>query len=207
MLNCCGCSENNTVNEKKALRIRFERFLNQAGKMNIDSTLDYTYPGVFTIIPRGKFRESKEESYKIINAQADLDYSLSIDTLYPIFHQDGADYAKAVYSVIMETPLDSTDHQPVKVYSDTNTIKHTIGETYAAPQKTLMATLLASQLGVEVASVDEINGRTRVHLKIWTLCIKDKYAKDWCFYTFLGNDTIATKLFSKKVLEKFISVK
>jgi len=70
-----------------------------------------------------------------------------------------------------------------------------------------MATLLASQLGVEVASVDEINGRTRVHLKIWTLCIKDKYAKDWCFYTFLGNDTIATKLFSKKVLEKFISVK
>jgi len=194
-------------NEAKELRQRFSGFVKAITLMNIDSIQAYTYPKLFTILPRNESRQSMKESYLFFKEKAELD-SVLIDTLYPIFHIDKGSYSIAIYSMSIRIPLDTTENITNKTLTDTTGTKHLIDGKYAAPQSTLFATLMRgmwSKYGIEVTGFSEINGIRTMRLKVVTIAAKDEYAKDWTFLTVISDQELINKLFSKKVLEKLSS--
>ena len=190
-------------NDETSLRKRLNEFVKLTAEMKFDSALNYTYPKLFNFIPRNKLKEGKEEAFQFTMGKAKLD-SFRIDTIYPVFQADKANYAWAIYSMIMEIPIDSAE----KVSRHASQMKmDSLRKTnqYPAPSQTLMTTLISEEFGVKVISFHEDSNITRVRMGLLTICVRDNYAKDWSFYTVMANDTIVTKLFPEKVLNQFKS--
>lgn len=200
----CKGKKNSEENEVKELRNRFSGYVNAIAGMNIDSIQNYTYPKLFTILPRSQSRQSMEKSYAFFKERAELD-SVLIDTLYPVSHIDKGSYSIAIYSAMIRMPLDSSENIKKKNLTDTMNTKHLIGETYPAPQSTLLATLMKGQYGIEFTDLKEVNGMRIMRMKVAAIAAKDENAKDWCFFAIASDQELINKLFSRKVLEKLSS--
>ncbi len=183
--------------------MRFTGFLKAIGNMNIDSIQNYTYPKLFSIIPRDQSRQSMETSYTFFKGKAELD-SIKIDTIKPVFHVGKGSYSIAIYSMVIKIPLDSTEKNIAKPAIDTG-IKHSIGDRYPSPQSTLMATLMRSESGIEITRLDEADGIRTIKVKVLAVAAKDEFAKEWSFFTVTEDQELVNKLFPRKVLEKLAS--
>lgn len=197
----CKNKQASLENEAKDLRSRFTGFLKAIREMNIDSIQAYTYSKLFTILPRDQSRESMERSYVFFKGKAELD-SVKIDTIQPVFHIDKGSYSIASYSMVIRMPLDSTENSTAKPSIDTTGLKHSIGGRYAAPQSTLLATLMRNEYGIEFTGMEEAGGMRTMRIRVMTIAAKDEFAKEWSFFTVTNDQALINKLFPGKILEK-----
>src|SRR5258705_7391922 len=186
VLICCACSDskkkgagNETDN---SLRTRLDAFMKVTDEMNLEKIMDYTYPKLFTIVPRAQLLETIKESFENQEIKIELD-SLRIDSLYPVFQLGKASYAKINYSMVM------LFHS-----KDTSTTKNGSLET--------MRQRLVSKYGEDNVIPDDPMKTIRIRISSPMVAVKDEYAKEWSFVNLNTEDEFINKLFDKEVLDK-----
>lgn len=176
--------------EDPSLKTRLNEFLVVNEKMDFDKIMDYTYPGLFTIVPREQLVEVMRQTFSNEEVTVKLD-SLRIDLIYPIFHLEGGSFAKILYSMRMlmkfKLPEDSTK---------------------AVEMMELISSGLAEQFGENRVRVDAATNSIIINM-IGTpmVAIKDSLSKEWTFVNLKPEDPLTAQLFSEAVLAKLASYK
>lgn len=164
------------------LRLRLNNFMIANNTLNFDSVLAYTYPKLFTLVPRDEMMETLQNSFDNDQVKMGLD-SLTIDSIYPIFKVQEGNYAKIKYSMKMIMHF--------KQKESDSTLQ----------QNEVLLAAMQSQFGKEKTSLNK-NGDIVIHLTSLMLGAKDKYAKDWCFINLKDGDPLVSQLFSKEIIDK-----
>lgn len=170
--------------QQPQLQARLQRFMELNQALNFDSVLAYTYPKMFTIVPRDEMKEGLENAFDNDQVKMGLD-SLKVDSVYPVFSMQGGSYAKISYSMkmIMQFKHRETD------------------STKQQQQNEFILSAMQTQMGKEKVSVDA-GGNIIIRMTSQMLAVKDKYAKDWCFVNLKDGDPILNQLFTKEILDK-----
>lgn len=186
---CLCCSTILFAQKDPELRKRLTAFVQATQAMDFNKILDYTYPKLFTIVPRDQMLDALEKS--LHNEQITIKFdSVKIDSLYPIFSMEGASYAKinSTMKMIMKFNFPASEPDSSKTASNNQ-----------------LAGAMQGQFGAGNVIID--NGNIIIHVSTPMVAIKDQYAKEWSFSNLKDNDPINDKLFSKDVLNKFASYK
>lgn len=148
-----------------------------------NTILDYTYPKIFSIVPREKMLEVLQMTFENKQFTVSLD-SVIADTIYPVFTIGDASYAKIIHSQVMrmkfKEQLDSTNK--TKFSATTNALKEQFGE---------------DKVRFDTAS-NTINIRMRPDM----IAIKDSFASEWSFINLKEDSPVTPMIFSEEVLEK-----
>jgi hypothetical protein len=189
VLSCISCSAIVLAQKDPELRKRLNSFVQATQAMDFNKILDYTYPKLFTIVPRDQMLDALEKS--LHNEQINIRFdSVKIDSLYPVFSMEGASYAKISSTMKMIMKLNFPANEPDS------------GKTASNNQ---LAGAMQGQFGAGNVIID--NGNIIIRVSTPMVAIKDQYAKEWSFSNLKDNDPINDKLFSKEVLNKFASYK
>jgi len=166
------------------LQQRLTAFMQANQRMDFDTVIAYTYPRVFTQVPRDEVLESLKNGFDNDQFVLQLD-SVKTDTIFPVFTVQGGSYAKVKYSMKMlmhfkKKPVDTTGQQENVA-------------VLLASLKTLYGTEQVSLLP---------NGDIRLQLTSFMLAAKDRYAKEWCFIDLKSGGDGIRQLLPKEVLDK-----
>ena len=175
------------------LERRLAEFMQVNDEMDLSKVLDYTYPKLYTIVPRDQMLELLQNTFENENMSIHLD-SLHINTIYPVFKLENGSYAKVIYSMNMLMALkndkeDSLTPEKKKERDD------------------YMLSSLPEQYGAGNVNIDPVSGHLRIKMVSPMVAVKDDYAKQWCFVNFKENDPITNRLFSKEMLKKLATYK
>lgn len=175
------------------LERRLAEFMQVNDQMDLDKVLDYTYPKLFTIVPRTQMLEALQNTFDNENVSVQLD-SLSITNVYPVFKSENGSYAKVMYSMIMimafkENKEDSLTAEKKKERDD------------------FMLSTLSEQYGEGNVSIDPTTGSLKIKVVSPMVAAKDQHAKKWNFVNLKENDPLTNRLFSKEILKKLATYK
>jgi hypothetical protein len=178
-----------TAQEDTALTNRLLKVLEHTRAMDMEKVLDYTYPKLFTIVPREQMLEALKSSYDTEEFVIGLD-SVEIDTIFPAFIIEGASYALIRHTMLMrmkyKEPLDTADTE----------------------DQELLALGMEQQFGEGNVRFDKEKNSLNIFMLSDMVAIKDSFAKEWCFVNFEeDNPTMLKMLFSDKVLDKLKTFK
>lgn len=203
LFSACQSSDNHSEKSLKIeLQKRLEGFLTAVGKSDIDSILAYTYPRYFELITKVEASKNMESSYSLFKTQGKID-QVKADSIFPFIYTKDGTYTEVIYSVSLRLNSDTleTPTLPAKTESDTASVHHSIGKSFAAPQNTLMAALLKQQYqGIEFTDIQTTNGQTHMKMKVAAIAAKDSFAKNWSFISVIGDQLVLFNLFPKEVL-------
>lgn len=176
-----------------ALERRLQEFLRVNDRMELDRVLDYTYPKLFSIVPRKQMLNILKSTFDNEEMSIALD-SLAIVNVFPVFKVENGYYAKVIYSMNMlmsfkEDPSDSLSAED-KSERDEFMLNH-----------------MAKEYGAGNVSIDPATGALKIKVVSPMVAIKDSYAKDWTFVNLKDNDPLSSRLFSKPVLNKLATYK
>lgn len=151
---------------------------------DIDKVMDYTYPKLFTIVPRAQLAEAMKGSYETDDFVTELD-SVNIIKVFPIFKINEGSYAKVKHTLLMKMkykePIDTTD----KKGNDE------------------MIRSMEEQFGKGNVRFDIAANSLNIFLIADLVAIKDQYSANWTFVNLdEGNPTMLNMLFSKEVIAK-----
>jgi hypothetical protein len=183
----CGCGSKKKVNTDTAdreLRKRIEDYMRVNDDGDLEKVMDYTYPKLFTIVPRSEMIKILRSSFDNEEVKVTLD-SMRIDTIFPVFQSGTGNYAKVKYSMLMLMDFKRSNDSTGIDDGSLETIRQGFSEQY----------------GEENIRVDE-KGVMRISVKGSPMvAAKDEHSKDWTFAN-LKEDKLNAKLFSKEVLDK-----
>jgi len=175
-----------------SLERRLAEFMQVNDEMDLNKVLDYTYPKLYTIVPRDQMLEVLQNTFDNENMSIRLD-SLHINTIYPVFRLENGSYAKVIYSMSMGMAFknneDSLTAEKKKERDD------------------YMLSSLSEQYGTGNVHIDPVSGNLKIKMVSPMVAVKDEYAKQWSFVNFKENDPITNRLFSKEVLKKLATYK
>ena len=147
--------------------------------------LNYTYPKLYTIVPKDKLLEVLKEALETEDFSTTLD-SVLLVKVHTVFTIGTASYAKIEHTMIMrmkfKEPIDTVDEEG----------------------NNLVLQLMQSGFGKENVRIDIKNNTINVFSAGILVAIKDEFATNWCFVNFDGNESspIMPLLFSEEVLAK-----
>jgi hypothetical protein len=186
---CFCCSLLAFAQKDPELKKRLNSFIQATQAMDFNKILDYTYPKLFTFVPREQMLDALEKS--LHNDQLSISFdSIKIDSLFPVFTMAGGNYAKINSSMTMTMKLNFPKDEPDSSKTAANT------QLVAAMQ---------GQFGADKVVFN--NGSIIIRVNTPMVAVKDQYAKEWSFSNLKDNDPINDKLFSKELLNKFASYK
>lgn len=179
----CGDSKKKPAGNEaeNSLQTRLDEFMKVNDAMNFEKIMDFTYPKLFTIVPRAQLLASIKESFENEDIKIELD-SLRVDSLYPVFKIGKGSYAKINYTMVM--------------------LFHSKDTTGDGSSLEAIREGLASKYGNENVTLDEATKTIRIRISSPMVAVKDEYAKEWCFVNLNTDDEFINKLFDKEVLDK-----
>ena len=176
-----------------SLERRLAEFMQVNDEMDLNKVLDYTYPKLYTIVPRDQMLEALQNTFDNESVSIRLD-SLHVTTIYPVFTLENGSYAKVIYSMNMlmafkDNKEDSLTPEKKKERDD------------------FMLSSLSEQYGAGNVSIDPVSGYLKIKMVSPMVAAKDEYAKQWSFVNFKADDPITNRLFSKEILKKLAAYK
>lgn len=192
LLFCLFVSQIVLAQKDAELEKRLSEFMVINDGMDLNKVMDYTYPKLFTIVPREKLMEAMQAAFDNEEMTIKLD-SFKKNTIFPVFNLENGSYAKVIYSMIMLMAF-----------------KEDQGDSLSAEDKKerddFMISHMESEYGKGNASIDQATGLLKIKVTSPMVAIKDSYAKQWSFVNLEENE-MTGRLFSKAVLTKLATYK
>lgn len=171
-----------------SLHARLERFLELTANMNIEKTLDYTYPPVFSLVSRSDMADIMKKNMEDESMRIRMD-SVMLDSIFPRFTFNKGEYAVIRYRMNVHMMLkDSVDEKGELI-------------NMADLQKIYELTFGAGKV-----SVNSKTREIRIKLTEDMLAIKDPSSPDWTFVNLDDSNPLATMVLGEdliKELEKY----
>jgi hypothetical protein len=171
-----------------SLQGRLKAFMQANEKLDFDKVLDYTYPKLFTLVPRNQMIDVMKGSFDNETLTVTMD-SLRIVTIYPEYTDTSGRYAKIDYSMLMKMKFKEEEKD----------------STEAGKQKEFMLTAFREEYGEDNVLFDEKEKLYKIQIVTAMIAIKDSFAKEWSFINFKKDDPMAEVLLSAAVIEKMSS--
>jgi len=150
---------------------------------DIERIMDYTYPKLFTIVPKETMINTLKNAYDTELFIIELD-SIQIDTIFPVFTIKDTSYAKVRHTMLMKMKF-----------------KEAFDST-AKESKEIMVSLMETKYGQGHVRFDPGANSLNIFIIPEMAAIKEKSAK-WTFVNLnTGNPEILNMLLSNQVLEK-----
>lgn len=83
-----------------SLSSRLDAMLRLTQAKDIEKVLDYTYPKLFTIVPKDQLLQTMIETYETDEYIIELD-SIAVQTIFPIFKINDTNYVKIKHTMLM----------------------------------------------------------------------------------------------------------
>lgn len=168
-----------------SLLVRLDSFFRVNHLKDIDRVLDFTYPKLFTIVPREQMAEVMKSTFDNDEMTVEMD-SLQIRKYYPMITTTEGSFQKMDYSMILrmrfkESAADSTD-TPDKMNQITS--------------------LLSAKYGEGNARYDAASRQIVILVMTPLIAIKDSLSPEWTFINFNKDETITSLLLSGDILNK-----
>jgi hypothetical protein len=166
---------------------RLDSVLMATQKSDFNAVLDFTYPKLFTIVPRSEMLKALKDAFETEEFSTTVD-SLKLTKVYPVFVIAGASFTKVQHSMLMlmkfKEPLDSAASE-------------------------LMLQAMGTQFGEKNVRFDKGANTIRVFMLSDLVAVKDAHSPEWSFVNFDPDEDspIASLLFSAEVLEKLKAIK
>ncbi len=178
-----------TVEKGGSMEQRLSEFMKATENMELEKSLDYTYPKLFTIAPREQVLQAMRDGFDNEEVKVKLD-SVKVEKVFPFFEEGNGSYAKILYSMVM-TMTFATDSAHAN-----------------SPEKNeQMRSVMAAQYGEENVSMDPATGILRIRQASPMVAAKDEHSNDWTFVNLKEGDPLMNKLFSKEILDKLATYK
>ncbi len=151
---------------------------------DLDAILDFTYPKLFTIVPRPQMRQALEEALENDEFSTTFD-SVKVSQVYPVFTIGKGNYALIRHTILMK----------MKFRETIDTADEEVSEVLES---------MAEEFGKDYVRFDKKENTIRILLFSDLVAIRDEYAPEWSFVNFdrKKESPIATRLFSGEVLQK-----
>ncbi len=154
------------------------------GQSDLDKILDYTYPKLFTLVPREQMLGILKETMDNEDFTTTLD-SILIEKIYPVFAVGNAKYARINHTQLMmmkfKEKVDTADKEDFGF---------------------LMA-MMKEQYGPENVRFDVPNNTLRVFMHSVMVAIKDTHAKEWSFINYSPDkDDFMKMLIGQEAMDK-----
>jgi len=147
----------------------------------LDKVLDYTYPKVFTIIPRDQFSELIKSLYDTDDFTSVLD-SVKVDSIFTIVKINDASYAIVRHSMLMKMK-----------YKEPITIE----------DADLLVPGMEEQFGEGNVRFVKATNSLHVSITSYMIAIKDEISPKWTFINFdLKNPAFVENILGKEVIAK-----
>lgn len=166
-----------------SFRPRLDSFLQLNHLQDLDRVLDYTYPKLFTIVPREQMLGIMKSTFDNEEMTVRMD-SLKLIKTWPMLSTAEGSFVKMEYSMIMRMLFkqkDSTD-TPEKM------------ET--------VSSLLTMKYGAGNVRYDGLLNQIIILNKSPLLAIKDNHSPQWTFINYLKDDPLIDLLLSKDIIDK-----
>jgi hypothetical protein len=160
---------------------RLNTVLNFTKLKQVDKTMDYTYPKVFTVIPREQFSELLKGLYDTDDFSSVLD-SVKVDTIFPVVRINDARYAIVRHSMLMKMKY----KQPI-----------------TKKDADLLVPGLELQYGEGNVRFDKAKNSMNVSMTSYFIAVKDEISPKWTFINFdLKRPDFIEMILGKDVLAK-----
>jgi hypothetical protein len=156
--------------------------------MDYEKVLDYTYPKLFTLVPRDQMLEMIEATFDNEEMSAQID-SIRVEKLYPMFVIGDGKYAKANYSMIITMHFKKV-LPPDEDQQRLDQMLQTFSPIYGKEN-------------VSITDNKDLKIRTRTDM----VAILDSFATEWSFLNMTKDDPLLEALLSKEILEKLDTYK
>ena len=178
-----GVGVSSLAQQDTSLVNRINEMLKLTQLKDFERVLDYTYPKLFTIIPKETLISVMKNAYDTEEFIIELD-SVQIFTIFPVFRINDTSYVKVKHTMLMKMkykePYDSTDTEG----------------------KELMVSLMEQKFGKGNVRFDPTANSLNISMIPAMLGIKNNSSK-WTFANLdAGNPQMLSMLFSKQVLDK-----
>jgi hypothetical protein len=174
----------------KRMLERLDSVLMVTQKSDFEAILDFTYPKLFTIVPRTEMLKALKGALESEEFSTTID-SVKTSKVHPVFTIAGASYAKIEHSMLLLMKF-----------------KETI-DTADAEGGGFMLKMMAAQFGEQHVRFDKAANTFRIFMLSDMVAVKDDYAKEWSFVNFDDdeNSAMTSRLFSAEVLAKLKTYK
>jgi|JI6StandDraft_1071083.scaffolds.fasta_scaffold54598_2 hypothetical protein len=169
-----------------SLQVRLDSFFHLNHLKEIDRVLDYTYPKLFTIVPREQMHEVMKSTFDNDEMTVTMD-SLKLVKTYPMLNTEEGSFVQMEYTIIMRMQFKQTD------------------STDNPEQMATITSLLSLKYGEGNARYDSIQKQIVILVKSPLLAIRDRISPQWTFINFKKDDMITPMLLSKDILDKLSS--
>ena len=190
ILTLCACGSSKkkveSTDNSSSMEQRLTEYSKLNEEMNLEKIMDYVYPKLFTIVPRNELLQAMKDGFNSEEVKVNID-SMKVDKIHPAFEMDKVSYAKINYSMVMLMDFKNTKDNVTE--SDDE-------------QSEFMRKTMAAQYGEENVSVDEATGIIKIRANSSMVAVKEQSDKLWYFVNMKEDDPMATKLFSKEVIDK-----
>jgi len=169
--------------EDTSLLNRVNAMLSFTQVKDLEKVMDYTYPKLFTIVPKETLIAAMKSAFESEDFIIELD-SVRILKIFPIFKINDTNYVKVRHTMLMKMKYmgsyDSTKKE----------------------QKELMVSLMSQKFGKENVRFDPVANSVNIFMTPDMVGIKDKSSK-WTFANLNeDNPQMLNMLFGKQVLDK-----
>lgn len=169
--------------EDTSLVNRVNTMLSLTQIKNLEKVMDYTYPKLFTIVPREAMISAMKAAFESDDFTIELD-SVKLLKIFPIFKINDTSYVKVRHTMLMKMkytePYDSSQKE----------------------QRGFMVSLMAQRFGEGNVRFDPVSNSLNIFMTPDMVGIKDKSSK-WTFANLNeDNPQILDMLFGKQVLDK-----
>lgn len=167
-----------------ALVNRINQMLKVTQLKDLEKLLDYTYPKLFTIVPRESMIEILKETYHSDEFSVEAD-SVEIIKIFPVFVIKDTSYVKVKHSMLMrmkfKKPLDTSDIE----------------------SKLVLVAIMEQKYGEGNVRFDADANALNILAEPYLVGIKDKTSNTWTFVNLdEDNPVILELLFSQAVRNK-----
>lgn len=164
----------------ESLEKRLKDFLAFNDSMQIEKVLEYTYPKLYTLVPKKQMLEVMQQAFNNEQMTISMD-SLKAEKIHPVFTMGGGSYAKIDYSLKM---------------------------TMQFKDKTTNTKDMVDIMKAQFAEVNAMgNGILVIKQVTAMVAIKDALSKEWTFMNLKENDPLTDQLISKALQAKLATFK
>jgi hypothetical protein len=176
----CGQAQQDT-----ALHTRLAAFMQVNEAMDMEKVMDYTYPKLFTLVPREQMIEVMHATFENEEMTIKLD-SLKIDSIYPEFTLPEGRFAKVTYSMkmIMQMKKAADDTLTAEEFDERNEE---------------VASYMRMQYGEDKVYYNKETNSVVLYIQSPMLAIKDEHSPQWTFINLKDEDPMMDMLLSKDV--------
>ncbi len=186
VLTLTGLLLNGYAQTDSSLQVRLDHFFQLNHLKEIDRVLDYTYPKLFTIVPREQMKEVMKSTFENDELTVSMD-SLKLIKTWPMLITKEGSFVQMEYTMIMRMQ-----------FKDMNSIDK-------PEEMATITSLLTLKYGEGNARYDSMQKQIVIFVKSPLLAIRDQLSPQWTFINFKKEDMITPMLLSKDILDKLSS--